>query len=463
MEPDVIEGKIAAEPHPSLTAIDAVATIVGIVVGAGIFKTPAIVAASTGSEVGFLSIWLVGGLISLVGVLCYAELATAYPHPGGEYHYLTRAFGGKMAWLFAWARLSVMQTGSIALLAFVFGDYFSQLLPLGEDTDRSASIYAACAVILLTALNAMGIQFSRWVQNGLTAAKILGLACVCLAGFTLARTQTPVLDAMQSTSKSYGLAAIFVLLTYGGWSEAAYISAELRDAQRNMTGVLVWSIAAIASIFMLVNLAYLKGLGLTAIARSDVVAAELMRRLLGETGAQFISLLIAVSVLGAMNGTIFTGARTTYALGRDFALFSWLGRWHPKIDAPINALLVQGAIALALVGLGTLTRQGFSSMVDYTAPVFWFFLLLVGLSLLVLRSREPEVTRPFRVPLYPLTPLLFCATCIYMLQASCTQTGIGAGVGIAALLVGLPILLLSRAIAGEDKKPEPIARANNGD
>jgi amino acid transporter len=354
-----------------------------------------------------------------------------------------------------------MQTGSIALLAFVFGDYCSQLFPLGKYADCASSIYAACAITLLTAIDVMGIQIGKWVQNGLTAAKLLGLSCVCLAGFTVAVAPTPSLQAAQSTESSYGLAMVFVLLTYGGWSEAAYISAELRDAQRNMTGVLVWSIAAIAGIFMLVNLAYLKGLGLIAIAQSDAVAADLMRRLLGETGAQFISLLIAISVLGAMNGTIFTGARTNYALGRDFALFSWLGRWHPTTNTPVNALLVQGAIALALVVLGTMTRDGFTSMVDYTAPVFWFFMLLVCLSLFVLRAREPEVNRPFRVPLYPLTPLLFCATCIYMLQASFTQTGIGALVGIAALLVGLPVLLLSEQIeCEEDKGAEPSAKTD---
>jgi basic amino acid/polyamine antiporter, APA family len=451
----------AAEPRPSLSGIDAVATIVGIVVGAGIFKTPAIVAANTGSAMGFLLVWLAGGLISLVGAFCYAELATAFPHVGGEYHYLSRAFGEKVAWLFAWARLSVMQTGSIALLAFVFGDYFSQLLPLGTYADGAASICAACAIILLTTLNAMGIQIGKWVQNSLTAAKLLGLSCICLAGFTVAVTPTPSLHATQSTESGYGLAMIFVLLTYGGWSEAAYISAELRDAQRNIAGVLVWSIGAIAGIFILVNFAYLKGLGLTAIAQSDAVAADLMRRSIGETGAQFISSLIAISVLGAMNGTIFTGARTNYALGRDFALFSWLGRWHPITNTPINALLVQGAIALALVGLGTMTRDGFTSMVDYTAPIFWFFLLLVGLSLFVLRAREPEVTRPFRVPLYPMTPLLFCATCIYMLQASCTQTGVGALIGIAALLVGLPVLLLARPIEAEEVKgAEPMAKVD---
>jgi amino acid transporter len=237
---------------------------------------------------------------------------------------------------------------------------------------------------------------------------------------------------------------IFVLLTYGGWSEAAYLSAEIEDVQRNMVRVLVGSIGAIALVFLLVNLAYLKGLGLSAIASSEVVAADLMRQVLGEVGAQFISLLIAVSALGAIQGTIFTGARTNYALGEDWKLFSWLGHWNEQTQTPLNALMVQGTITLALILLGTLTRSGFATMVEYTAPVFWFFLLLTTLSLFVLRTVEPELSRSFRVPLYPLTPLLFCATCVYMLQASLTYTGIGALVGVVVLLSGVPLLLVVR-------------------
>jgi len=235
-----------------------------------------------------------------------------------------------------------------------------------------------------------------------------------------------------------------VLLTYGGWSEAAYISAELRNVRRNMVRALMWGIGLISTIFLLANLAYLKGLGLAAVGRSEVVAADLMRHAVGEVGAQFISFLIALSALGAINGTIFTGARTNYALGRDFPLFGFLGRWHGRSSTPVNALLVQAAIALVLVLLGTLTRHGFSTMVEYTAPVFWFFLLLTGLSLFVLRTTEPEVPRPFHVPLYPITPLIFCVTSIYMLQASLTYTGIGALVGVAVLLAGIPVLLLAR-------------------
>ncbi len=429
------------KPQPTFNVIEAGAVVVGVVIGVGIFKTPALVAANLDREISFLLIWLVGGLISFLGALCYAELATAYPHPGGEYHYLRRSFGQEIALLFAWARLSVMQTGSIALLAFVFGDYCSQLVPL---PNHASAIYAALAVMILTGVNVMGIQPSKWLQNWLTAAKLLGLLFVFFTGLAGTSSVNPAVSSGFNPEGSSGLAMIFVLLTYGGWSEAAYLSAEIENVQRNMVKVLVGSISAIALLFLLVNFAYLKGLGLSAIANSEVVAADLMRQVFGATGANFISLLIAISALGAIQGTILTGARTNYAVGQDWNLFSWLGRWDERTQTPLNALLLQGAITLALILLGTLTRSGFATMVEYTAPVFWFFLLLTTLSLFVLRSLEPEVPRSFRVPLYPLTPLLFCATCVYMLQASLTYTGIGALVGVAVLLSGVPLLLLVR-------------------
>ncbi|MBD1902345.1 amino acid permease [Trichocoleus sp. DQ-A3] len=431
-----------AAPKPALAFVDAIALIVGIVIGAGIFETPSLVAAASGSEAVALSLWILGGGMSLVGALCYAELATAYPHAGGNYYYLMRAFGKNIAFFFAWARMTVIQTGSIALLAFVFGDYASQLLRLGN---YSSSLYAGIAIALLTGLNIIGVQQGKWAQNWLTVAKVGGLLLVVIGGLAFAVPSLPEVPAAPATSQTnFGMAMLFVLLSYGGWNEAAYISAELRNVNRNMVRSLLVSIGIITTIYLAINFAYIHGLGLANMAASEAVAADLMRRAVGEPGAWFISFLIAISTLGAINATIFTGARTNYALGQDFSLFSFLGRWHHRASTPANALLVQGAIALALVFLGTLTREGFKTMVDYTAPVFWFFFLLTGVSLLVLRVREPQVVRPFRVPLYPLTPLLFCAICAYLLYSSVAYTGVGALVGVAVAIAGAPLLLLSR-------------------
>lgn len=426
----------AAAPKPSLTLPDAIALIVGIVIGAGIFQTPALVAAQAGSDIAVLLFWLLGGVVSLVGALCYAELATAYPNVGGVYYYLKRAFGRGIAFLFAWARMTVIQTGSIALLAFVFGDYASQILRLGT---FSSSVYAAVAIALLTALNIIGLQQGKWTQNLLSAAKVLGLLLVVIIGLmAVPNSAVPVESASSGT---WGLAMVFVLLSYGGWNEAAYISAEIQNKQRNIVRSLLWSIGIITAIYLLINLAYLRGLGLANMAQSEAVAADLMRSLWGAPGALFISVLIAVATLGATNATIFTGARTNYALGQDFSLFGFMGRWQQRPSTPTYALLLQAAIALLLVFLGTFTRKGFETMVDYTAPVFWFFFLLSGISLLVLRNREPQIVRPFRVPFYPFTPLLFCAVCGYLLYSSLVYTNVGAIVGVLVVAAGIPMLL----------------------
>ncbi len=446
-------------PRPTLSVADAVALIVGIVIGAGIFKTPSLVAANTGNEGPFFLAWLLGGVVSLFGALCYAELATTYPHAGGEYHFLWRAFGRDLAFLFAWARATVIQTGSIALLAFVFGDYASQLLPLG---DRSSAIYAIAAIVLLTVLNVMGVQQGKWTQNLLTAVKVLGLLLVGIAGLMASPSDQRTAAVPSPSSPSFGLAMIFVLLTYGGWNEAAYLSAELRDVRRNMTKALLLGIGAITAIYLLVNLAYLKGLGMAGMAKSSAVAADLLRATWGEWGAKFVSLLIAISALGATNATIFTGARTNYAWGQDFVPLRFLGVWHPKTNTPVNGLIVQGLIALLLAVLGAATGEGFEAMVAYTSPVFWFFFLLTGLTLFIFRTTDPQTPRPFLTPLYPLPPLIFCAICIYMLHSSLSYAasvtvGNMVRLGVAVLLMGIPLLLWLQRLTPVKPSQSPIA------
>ncbi len=242
---------------------------------------------------------------------------------------------------------------------------------------------------------------------------------------------------------------VFVLLTYGGWNEAAYISAEVRGARRNMAGVLVVSIAIIAVLYVLVNWAYLRGLGLEGMARSTTVGADLLQRTAGDAGAQLVSVLILVCTLTSVNASVFTGARAAYALGRDHRPFALLGRWHARAGTPVNALLVQAAIALVLVVAAGVRRHGFETLVEYTAPVFWLFFLLTGVSLFLLRWREPRVARPFRVPLYPLTPLLFCVTSAYLLYASLVHTGAGAVWGVAVLAAGAAVLAMMRRRGGD--------------
>jgi len=440
-----MESPQRATPRARLTVLDAVALIVGIVFGIGIYKTPPLVAANVDSGLTFMALWVVGGFVTLVGALCYAELATAYPSAGGEYHFLSRAYGKSVAVLFAWARGTVVQTGAIALVAFVFGDYASQLLSLGP---YSSSIYAAIAVLGLTAINLVGTAQGTRAQYLFTAVELTTIVVVLTAALFVdgGREMAAAAPAgAGGTGGALGLAMVFVLLTYGGWNEAAYISAEMRDARHSIPRALVTATLVLVALYGLMNLAYLHALGLQGLRGSEAPAADLMRLTTGDIGAAVIGVTVCSAALSTLNATIFTGARVYYALGRDLPVLQRLGVWSERGGAPTNGFLVQGGIALALVLFGATTRDGFQAMVDYTAPVFWFFMLLVGIALIQLRRREPDLDRPFRVPLYPLTPLVFCATCAYLLYSSLVYTGYGALVGVAVLAIGAPLVWIGRS------------------
>ena len=423
-------------PQQTLGARHVIAVAVGIVIGAGIFRTPSLVAGAAGSEAMFIAIWAVGGLLSIVGALCYAELASAFPSAGGDYHFLARAFGRRLGFLYAWARLSVIQTGSLALLAFVFGDYASEILPLGP---ASSALYATAAVVAVTAVNWAHVRQGTGSQLWLTTVEVGGLVVLAALGLFVAGASGAFAPAPEGGS--IGLMLVFVLLTFGGWSEAAYLSAELRGSRRRIATVLVGSLALVTALYLLVNLAFLKALGLAGVAASKAVAADMIQPVAGDAGVAAISLLVAIAALTSANATAITGARTAYALGRSFPRLGWLGRWHVQAGTPRNAFLFQGAVALLLVGAGAFARDGFRLAVEYTAPVFWLFMLLIGLSLFVLRAREPQAERPFRVPLYPLLPILFCLTSAYLLYASLAYTGVSALIGVGILVLGAVMLL----------------------
>ncbi len=437
----------AGEPRPKalLRPGDALALMIGMVVGIGVFKSPSLVALKLDDPVLILGLWVVGAVFMLIGLLCYAELATSWPDAGGEYHFLSRAFGPGVGFLFAWGRLAVIQTGAIAMVAFVLGDYAQRIWEIGP---YGPSIYAALGVAGLTALNIAGTRLTAGTQNTLAAVLVTATVVVGLLGFVLSPDPTQPAQASQAGVDGSGLVAglgfamIFIMLTYGGWNEAAYLSAELMDVKHNMLRVTVIATAVIGGIYLLLNAAYLEVLGVDGVRASSAVGADYMGRLLGRPGAFAISLLICIAALTTLNATIFTGARSGYALGRDYRLFAPLGHWNARAQGPVTALAVQGVLSLALVGFGALTRQGFTTMVDYTAPVFWFFLTMVGIAVFVLRARG-GAAGGFRVPLYPVTPILFCLGTLYMLHAAVNYTGIGALVGIAVVAVGVPLWLAS--------------------
>lgn len=423
-------------PLKIFSALSAIAVIVGIVVGIGIFRLPSIVAQNSGSELQYIGFWLAGGLISIIGALCYAEIATKKPDAGGEYYFLTEAYGPTVGFLFSWGRMTVIQTGSIALASFILGDYATTIYDLGT---HSSAIYAGITVVGLTGLNIWGTHPAKNAQNVMTFL-IVSILVVCgVAGFITGGDISVQEQSSNLTNSSAGAAMIFVLLTYGGWNEGVYLSAELKDVRKNMSRVLLIGLTVITIIYILINSAYLQVLGLEQLRNSETIGVDLTNSIFGTEGALIMAVIIIISALSTANATIITGARTNYALGRDFNALGWIGKWNPEYNSPINALIVQGGISLGLVLLGAYTKEAVSTMVDYTAPVFWFFILLTTITLFLFRKREHSDPSSFKVPLYPLTPIIFIICCLYLLYSSIMFTGWGASVGIGILTVGIPV------------------------
>lgn len=430
-------------PVPTLSVFDATMITVGIVIGAGIFQTPTMVAQIAGTPTLMLFAWVLGGVLSLVGALTYAELATTYPSAGGDYTFLSCAYGRHVSFLFAWARSTVICTGSIALLGFILGDYLTRLFNLGE---YSSATYAAVAVLLLTAINLVGLRSSSRMQNALTLLEISGVVLVAIAGMTLDVAPPTPPAAGAETAGAFGLAMVFVLLTYGGWNEAAYVSAEVRGGPRSIVRTLVISIGIITLAYLLFVGGVLHGLGFERLKASQAVGVDVIAGAFGSLGGQLIGVMVAIAALTSMNSTMIVGARSNYSVARDWPALRFMSGWEGRRSAPIIGFVVQAAIALALIVFGALEKDGFSTMVEFTAPVFWFFFMLSGIALLVLRRREPQAPRPFRVPFYPVLPLLFIATCAYLLYSSIMYArSQNAGyVALAVMISGAAMLLALR-------------------
>ncbi len=431
-------------PARLLSRSGAIAIIIGIVIGAGIFKTPSMIAGIT-EDIGWMMVvWIGGAIISLAGALCYAELATLYPHAGGEYHFLNKAYGKNIAFLYGWAKATVINTGSIALLAFVFGDYMTKVLPLGQ---YSAVIWAISIIVALTLVNLVGIHLSASIQTLLTLFEVTGLVVIIAAGFGWLGAPLPPVEhasAFSSTPSlgSLGLALVFVLLTFGGWNESAYISSEVKGGSKSIVFIIVSSLVLIAIIYLLVNWALIAGLGIEKLASSKAAPADLLALALGPVGEKLLGLFVAIAALTSINATMIVGARTNYAMGEDWDGLRFMGQWESARGSPYLALLVQSAFCLALVGFGALQADGFDAMVEFTAPVFWFFLFLIGIAVFILRYKHGELKRDFSVPLYPITPLLFCASCAYLSYSSFTYAHSKGAVYISMYVMLLGVVAL---------------------
>ena len=434
----------SAAPRPVLSVFDAVMIITGIVIGGGIFAFPPLVAGMTGSVEWMFGAWIFGALLALIGALCYAELATTFPNAGGDYYFLTRAYGRDVSFFFAWARVTVISTGAIALLAFVFGDYMSRVLSLGE---HSSVIYAILIVIALTAVNIAGLRASSRAQNVMSVLEVLGLLFVVVAGFVApAATSAAPTAPTSDVPALFGTALLFVLFTYGGWNDAAYISAEVKGGRRAIVKVLVVSLLLITAVYLLFVAALVVGLGFDGLKASKQVAADVAQRAFGSFGEKSIGAIVALAALTSINATMLVTARTNYSLGKDWRIFAFMSHWNAERDAPIVAMLTTSVITLLIVVIAAANEGGVKFMVDFTAPVFWLFFLLTGIGLFVLRFRYPHLARPFKVPLYPILPIVFVGTCVFLLYRSLLFTFENQAIRVAiyVMLSGVVVWLVAR-------------------
>lgn len=423
----------APEIRKELTLFDSTCLIVGIIIGAGIYQMAPSIASGASNWWGVLVIWALGGLLSLCGALGYAELASAYPREGGDYVYLSRAYGRWAGFLFGWVQLAIVRPGDIAVMAFAFATYARRL---HDPLPGSEIMYACAATIVLTVINVLGVKEGKWTQNLLTSVKVLGL----LAIVGVAMIATPAPRSPESFDPvPPSLALIFVLFTFGGWNEMAYVAAEVKNPQRNIVRALLLGTAAVTVIYLLVNGAFLYTLGYEGMSASKAVATDTVSTVFPGIGAKMISALVCVSALGAINGLIFTGARISYAVGAEHRAFRILGDWREKTGTPVAALLVQGAIAVGLI----LLLGSFVESILYTAAAVYSFYLATSIAVIVLRRREPEVQRPYRVAGFPFTTVLFCVVCACLIWSAVTYRPMIAAASLIVMLLGLPIYFLS--------------------
>jgi len=438
---------------PRLGVWDAASMMVGVIIGVGIFELPGrILKNAPGPEIA-IGAWVLGGVLALIGALVFAELGSTYPHSGGEYVYLTRAYGPLVGYLFAWAQLVVIRPGSIAAMAYVFAKYAHELFGMSDGVPMS--VLAVVAVAVLTFINLRDVRLGKNTQNLITAAKVVGMAGICVAGLLATgrpstATMAPKPPEEPSSEIWFAGAMIGILWTYSGWNEAAYIVAEVHEPRRNLPIALICGTLAVTFIYVAVNLAFIVGLGFEG-AKTDWAPTVLFERVWPRYGARAIGALIMVSALGAMNGMIFTTARILAEFGADHRIFRPLSRWSRTWGTPARALLAQAAVTAGMILVVSLLpnhilpdggQSGLDAMISLTSPIFWFFFLLTGIALFMLRGRDPHLPRPFRVPLYPFLPIIFCAWCGYMLVGSIIDQKLLSLIGLAITLAGVPLFFV---------------------
>lgn len=423
---------------------DSVSLIMGIMIGSGIFLMAGSIAIQLHSLGAVVAVWAFGGLLSLCGAVALSELGAALPAAGGLYVYLTRAYGPGVGFVYGWSAMALIHAGSIATLASAVGLYAAPFL--GLDAGQQKVLQVAC-IAVFTLVNCLGLVLGKRVQNVLTGAKLAGLVVMTAllysrgSGALLADHWWP--SGTQVGWAPFGVALIAALWAYDGWHFVSFAAGEVKDPQRTLPRSLLIGTVATFAIYLLVNVAYYAVLPAEVVRGNDRVAAAAVERALGPGAAVFISLLILVSILGAMNGILLGAPRVNWAMARNGLFFPSFARIHPRFHTPVVATVAQGAWAAAFTLVGTF-QQLFTSYV-FTS---WIFYGLAVAGVVILRRREPELPRPYLCPLYPLTPVFFVIATAGIVLSSFVADFRQALVGIGLIAVGIPLYFVFRVAGG---------------
>jgi APA family basic amino acid/polyamine antiporter len=422
-------------------------SVVGGIIGAGIFLNPAIVAQRVGSAGLTVGVWVAGGAVAVLGGLIYGELGQRLPRAGGPYVYLRSAFGPLPAFLYPWAMLLMIGTGAAAAVSYTFASYAADLLHLPAGVVLPI---AAATIALFAVINLFGVQFGAWTQNAFVLLKLAALALLIVGGLGFTPSlpgppgPSPICPdcAPPPTSVAAGILAVGaafvpVLFAYGGWQQTNYIAEEIIEPERNLPRALILGVAIVVATYLLANAAYLRVLGVEGLARSSAPAAETLGRVWGPTGRRLIDVGVMLSTAGFLNSLTLLAPRLYQAMARDGLFFESFARLHPRWRTPVVAILCQAAWAMVLLTLGT-----YGKLLDYVVFADWLFFGATAATLLVLRRRDPAGSPAgFRAPGYPLTVWVFIAATAYVVIGSMTSNPGNAVRGVLLLAAGIPACL----------------------
>ncbi|HYU29212.1 MAG TPA: amino acid permease [Gemmatimonadales bacterium] len=424
--------------------------VVGGIIGGGIFRTPATVAERLRSPGLVLLAWVIGGIVALIGAFCWGELGQRRPRAGGGYVYLRETFGPLSAFLYGWTLVLVIATGAIAAVAVTFADYSLALFDLPH---RFSVPLAVAAIVLLAGINYVGVSPAAITQNIFTILKLVALATLTGAGLLVVTPTVPYRPLPSPTVQSLGAALVPILFTYGGWQQTNFIAEEIVEPERNLPRALVLGVAIVVAVYLLANVAYLRVLGVGGLAASTAPAADTMQALLGPAGGKIIAAGIAISTFGFLNLVILVTPRVLQAMAADGVFFQQLAVLHPVYRTPTAAIVALAGFAILLALTGT-----FGQLVDYVTFGDWIFFGLTAAALFVYRSREPgagssggrsapgsPLPAPFRVPGYPVTPILFVSAAAFVVYSSIVSNPRNATIGAGLIGLGIPAFLYWRS------------------